>query len=268
MESSQIRSFTDRYLKQMDCQILEATPDYLITQLSIDADKDILNRPFYWMYVEKTGLDPQPAAFCFIFNRDGDLPEDLRGELLFHGSPRLSQMIQSAQKHGRYVRLYQSPSGWERFGSPSQSYTPWIGINFKVSYLCDRQKDRICSLGINLRTGEIKENFYTSTCQLTWTHKLPPQRHITNPRITVSEAVGELEYFLQEQLEAEDSHWAQEALERLELEWQQLEGYYPDDTQISDELLKEKKQRKRETIWQYHPRIEVSVINAGMFYME
>lgn len=267
MDQKEIRTFTERYLQHHDCQIIESAPTHLITQLSIDADKDLLNRPFYWMYVEKMNLQPQPARFCFIFDQENH-PPDLKGEYLFYGSPRFTQIMSSAQKHGQFVRLYQQPSGWSRYNYVSRPYTPWLNVNFKISYICDQKKDRISYLGIHLQNGTIREDFYQQVQNLSWTPKLPARRHTITPRLTIAEAVGELEYYLQEQLVNEDLTWAEQAKERLDLELSQLDSFYPDESAMSDEILKEKRQRRTETIWQYHPRVEVMVINAGLFYME
>jgi hypothetical protein len=269
MDQKEIRSFTERYLQYHDCHILESGPTHLVTQLSVQADKDLLNRPFYWMYVEKMNLEPTPARFCFIFDPDPEKrPADLRGEYLFYGSPRLTQLLNSAQNHGKFVRLYQQPSGWDKYSYISKPFTPWLSVNFHVSYICDQKKDRISYLGINLQSGEIREGFYQSILNLSWSVKLPAQRHITHPRLTIAEALGELEYYLQDQLQNEELSWADEAKERLDIELDQLEHFYPDETAMSEEMWKEKKQRQRETIWQYHPRIEVKIVNAGLFYME
>jgi hypothetical protein len=267
MDQQAVRSFTERYLQSHHCHLLESTPTHLITQLSVQVDKELLDRPFYWMYVEKMDLPPQPTQLCFIFHPE-EAPADLRGEHLFHGSPRLAQMMQSAQKLGEFVRLYQAPQGFDRHAYRSKSYTPWLGIHFKVSYVCDQKMDRICYLGFNLQSGEIEEGFYQRMQKLPWTSKLPAQRHTVSPRFPIAEAVGECEYYLQDQLENEDRTWAKQAMERLTQELEQLERFYPEKEQMTAELLKEERQRRRETIWQYHPRVEVEVINAGLFYLE
>ncbi|MBA4495714.1 YqhG family protein [Paenactinomyces guangxiensis] len=267
MDQKEIRSFTERYLQCHDCHIIESAPTHIVTQLSIHADKDLLNRPFYWMFVERMNMEPQPAQLCFCF--DADLrPEHGRVEHLFYGSPRFAQMLNSAQKNGQFVRLYQQPQGWERRNYISKPYTPWLGINFKISYICDQKMDRISYVGINLQNGEVRDGFYQMIQSLSWTSKLPAQRHILSPRLTIPEAVGELEYYLQEQIENEDLTWADEAMQRLEAELNQLDSYYPDETSMSEETRKEKKQRRRETIWQYHPRVEIKTINSGLFYIE
>ncbi|RAL26599.1 YqhG family protein [Thermoflavimicrobium daqui] len=267
MDQQKVRSFTERYLQAYQCHLIESAPTHIKTQLSIKADKDLLNRPFYWMYVERMNLPPQPAQFCFIFDPE-HRPAELRGEYLFFGSPRFSQMLNSAQKHGRFVRLYQQPLSKARNDFSSKPYTPWLGINFKVSYICDQKKDRICYLGMNLRTGNIVEPFYPKINSFDWTSKLPPKRHLIEPRFHFAESVDELEYYLKEQIEQEDPTWAYEANKRLELELKQLDHYYPELGKRTEEQEKERSQRRREIIWQYQPRVEVQVINAGIFYME
>lgn len=267
MDLKQLRSFTERYLHEMECQIVESTPAYIQVQLSISADKDLLNRPFYWMYVERMGIEPTPVQLCFVFEPD-QFPKDKRGEYLFFGCPRFTQMVRSAQKHGRYVRLYEKPKPIEPFFKPSKAYTPWLCINFKVSYVCDQKKDAIRSLGINLRSGEIKDNFYTTLKQKHWTNKLPDHRYTLPPAFSYMEAVSELEYYLHEQLEREDLTWAKKANERLKMELEQLEHFFPPSDSLTVEIKKEKQQRQDELMKQYHPRIDVHVINAGIFYFD
>lgn len=265
MDPRAVRSFTERFLQCHECQIIESAPSHIITQLSIQADKDLLNRPMYWMYVEKMNLPPNPSQLCFIFNPE-ERPPELRGEYLFHGSPRFTHMLQSAQKLGRFVRLYQQPAGDDRYTYVSKAYTQWLGVNFKVSYVCDQKKDQVRYLGVNMENGEIVEGFYQAIQGWEWSGKLPAQRHTVKTQLSLAQALGELEYYLQDEIEKEDLSWAEQAMDRLRAEMVQLEQFYPET--MSDELAKEKKQRQSETIWQYHPRVEVSVINAGLFHME
>jgi hypothetical protein len=262
-----LREFTERYLEANDCRIMESTPSYLHTQLSIDADKDLVNRPFYWMYVEKMNLPVNPMQLCFVFDPENP-PTDRRAEYLFYGSPRFRQLLQSAQKQGKFVRLYQEPAGRSPFSSQSKGYIPWLSVHYLVSYVCDQKKDRISAYGINLQTGQIKTNFEEQLHQYKWTHKLPEKRYTLSPRMTIQEAVGEIEYFLTEELTEEDHRWAEDAKQRLHDEIEQVNTYFPDETKQTDEQKSAKTARQRECIWQYHPRIEVNLVSAGLFYLE
>lgn len=86
MDPAQVREWTEKYLKLYQCPVIESGPSYLITQLSIEADKDLLNRPFYWMYVEKMNIPPKPVQLCFIFDPENH-PPDIRGKFCIMGPP-------------------------------------------------------------------------------------------------------------------------------------------------------------------------------------
>ena len=130
------------------------------------------------------------------------------------------------------------------------------------------KKDEILHMGIHLRTGEVLKHFYRRIQSRNWSPRLPARRHILPPLLPLAEAVGELEYNLQGYIEKQDLSWAREAMKRMEQELEQLHAYYPEEWRMSDSLHDEKKQRIRETVWQYHPRVEVEVINAGLFYLD
>ena len=40
--------------------------------------------------------------------------------------------------------------------------TPWLGVNYKISYYSDQTKEILYSLGINLMTGNLIEEFQES----------------------------------------------------------------------------------------------------------
>ncbi|MGI6126385.1 MAG: YqhG family protein [Planifilum sp.] len=262
MAADRIRRFTERFLTAHGCHFIEKSPNHLITQLSIEADKDLVHRPFYWMYVEKMGIEPQPSILTFVFDPQ-ELDQHDRGECLNPGSPRFLTMLEAAKKRGRFVRLFEESA--RPVGNPlsSRPYIPWLGVNFQVSYVCDQKKDVIHCLGINLHSGEIMEDFFREMKRRRWNAKLPANRHTIQPQLRIAEGVGELERFLQTQIERQDMTWAKQALKRMRIELEQLEHFFPEG-----ENNAEKEQRIRETIWQYHPRVEVEVINAGLFYLE
>jgi len=268
MDQNQVRNFTEKYLKLGKCQIIESAPTHLITKLSIKTDKELLNRPFYWMYVEKMNLQPNPAKICFIFDKE-NYPKDLSGEYLFFGSIKFERILTSAQKNGRFTKLYQLTSSWKT--KTVKQYKPYLAINFKVTYICDKRKDCLIYLAINLMTGDILEDFYHNIKNLDFDHKIPPNRTIPLPYLSITEAVGELEYFVQEKIQKDDHSWAKEAFEKLQVELQQLDKFYTvneNDKDKEKEKEKEKEKNKQEIILQYYPRVEVLVAQAGLFYLE
>lgn len=258
------RAYVTQYLEAMNCHVIESGPGHVLSQLSEQADRDLVNRPFYWSYVEKLGIEPQPVTLSFIFEPD-QTPDGIHGEHINAGSPRLQQIFRSVQKNGRYVRLYEDTPLNLRSPRGSRPYTPWLCVNYKIEWVCDRLRNEIHSLGIQLMDGSIRSDFYATLTKRTWTPRLPSHRFLTAPKLTPEEAVHQLEFYIQGYLEQIDDTWAVEAEERMQEELDRLAQYYEETP--SGTIEQEYERRKRETKWQYQPRIEVSVINAGLFYM-
>lgn len=266
MDQTQVRSFAERYLRAMNCQIIESTPTMIDAKLSIEADQALLNRPFYWMYVEQMNLPANPARFRFYFEET----EESSGfycDHLYYGAARFTQMLDSAQKQGRLIRLYQRSSPTDEKPHSAKGYHPFLAVHYQIAYICDQKKDRLHYLAIDLQTGEIYSSFYTWAKEQQWTQQLPPSRFLYPSQFTLHEAVGRLEAYLQREIEQEDHTWAEKAKERLANEYQQIASYYPAEHLLSDEQRQEKQQRLRESVWQLAPRIEVEVINAGLFHL-
>ena len=106
----------------------------------------LMNRPFYWHYIERTGGVPQPMQLTLI-TRPNEQTNKLKGERLHFGAPRLHQLFRSAQKRGSFIRLYEEP---ESPLNGNAALHPWLGMNVVISYECDRKKDDLVSLGLHL----------------------------------------------------------------------------------------------------------------------
>lgn len=68
MDRPTIESFVMRYLDSTGCQVAEKQDGYITVQLSPEADKDLMNRSYYWGFVERTGATPEPMIFTFVFD--------------------------------------------------------------------------------------------------------------------------------------------------------------------------------------------------------
>lgn len=96
MQQHEIRRFVERYFAANGCTLLEANDDYMTVQLTPEMDKELMNRPFYWHYIERTGGVPQPMQLTLI-TRPSERTEKLKGDRLHFGAPRLHQLFRSAQ---------------------------------------------------------------------------------------------------------------------------------------------------------------------------
>jgi hypothetical protein len=259
MQQHEIRHFVERYFRANECAILEANDEYMTVQLTIEMDKELMNRPFYWHYIERTGGTPQPMQLTLI-TKQTEKTKSLQGERLHFGSPRLHQIFRSAQKRGSFIRLYEEPDAFEHTHLPLH---PWLGLNVKISYQCDRKKDQILSLGLHLISGAIIEQFHELLQKRKLTPKIPDYCFTISPLIKPKSGIGRLEQYIRSRIAADDHTWAKKAKERWMEDLALLDHFYegveekPECYYIEKEALEQ----------QYKPRIIVSVINGGMFYL-
>ncbi|MDF2964124.1 MAG: hypothetical protein K0S39_5859 [Paenibacillus sp.] len=338
MNQSQIQDFVMRYLEAEQCDIVEKHPAYVTVKLSPSADKELTYRPYYWSFVERTGVAPETMTCTFIFDPEGhkaavqeaggsqpaalppqaapasagpapghgsaapgtqpDVPAGTPGtqqqpdsilgryfgfvptqvvarvpkdEVTF-GSRRLEQIFSAVRNKGRFVHLYEQFKP-EQKSSATLPYENWLQVNFKVELACDMKRSEIHSLGIHLGTGEIREQFQEMLQTKRLTPRLPARIFIIPDKITLPRAVIYLEEYLEHRLRGYDHRWAEEAGLRLKDEIDRIRSYYETLIQGADpekrpEVEAQYTNRKQEIDWQYRPRIQISVINCGLFHLQ
>ncbi|WP_338470232.1 YqhG family protein [Niallia sp. XMNu-256] len=258
MQQQEIHNLLERYFLANDCEILTNKPGYMDIQLTIDLDKELMNRPFYWHYLEKTGGVPNPMKLSLITDPN-EAPEGIKGENIHFGSPRLHQIFESTKKLAGYIRLYEKSASVQK----QTPLKPWIGLNLKVSYQCDRKKDVFHSIGLNLINGQFVENFHDNLLQLELTPKIPDYSFTLSPLIMPKSGLRRIENYLTTKIHQEDHSWAEEAKKRWQKDLNLLEHFYKDSEEIGESYEIEK-QALRD---QYEPKIIISIINGGLFYL-
>lgn len=331
MKAAQIRDFVMRYLDAEQCDILEKHPDYVTVKLSPSADKELTYRPYYWGFVERTGIVPETMTCTFIFNPEsykasqpaqpgpgmppvqasnpqgipqpqapgasspgvpgapqpqqdsilgryfGFVPTQVvarvpKDEVTF-GSRRLEQIFTAVRNKGRFVHLFEETNIDPRAKSfATQACESWLQVNFKVELACDMKRSEIHSLGIHLVTGQIVERFQDILKTRSLTPVLPAHVYMIPDKFTLPRAVIYLEQYMEEKLKAYDHTWASEARLRLEDEIDRIRGYYEPMLQSAEPEAKagiksQYDNRRQEIEWQYRPRIQISVINCGLFHL-
>jgi len=259
MQQEEIHQYLERYFEANECEVLENQPGFLTVQLTIDMDKELMNRPFYWHYLEKTGGIPNPAKLTIITDKNYT-SDDVKGEMIHFGAPRLHQIFQSTKKLAGFIRLFE-----ESIVPPNQQRPlyPWLGVNIKISYQCDRKRDVFRSFGLNMINGGLVENFqdYLQTKRLT--PKIPDLCFTLSPIIMPKSGLNRIEAFLKQEILSEDHEWAEQARQRWEEDLALLDHFYedleekPESYQIEKEALRE----------QYEPVIKIEIINGGLFYL-
>lgn len=229
MEQATVRRYIERYFQAFSTHVMESHPDYLSVTLPVEVDKDIGNRPFYWSWVEKMNLPYQPLVLTFFFNNQ--VPQGMRGESLHFGSARLGQIFASAHNHGRFVCLYEqtpftpSPASSLR-GKRSVPLIPWLGLNVKISFICDKKRDILCCFGVNLHQPRLVDDFYPFLKRLSLSPAIPDYHFTLDRRLSLDDAVILMRQETERIVAAQDPKWAEEARERLQEEIGILEAYY------------------------------------------
>jgi hypothetical protein len=230
---------------------MEAHPDYLTVKLPVEVDKDIGNRPFYWSWVEKMNLPYQPLVLTFAFDPDR-MPEGMRAEHLHLGAGRMQQIFASAKKHGKFVCMYEQIPGFMPHVGARRSapLVPWLGLNIKVSLLCDKKRDILLSLGINLHEPKVVHDFVPFLFRLTLSPSIPDYYYTLDRRITLHQAQAMAEQEVMQILQKEDQEWADSARARLDEELAILDAYYKElamrEQQEDSDSAKEERNRTEE----------------------
>ncbi|MFX3616373.1 MAG: YqhG family protein [Sporolactobacillus sp.] len=256
MQQAEIHDYLIRFFSASGCTLLSgSSPSGPIkVKLTEKMDQLLMNRPFYWHYIKQIGSTPETATLLL---RTNDQSEE--GEFLHFGAPRLHQIFDTAKKLGPYIRLYQKiPEG------RASALEPWIGINMKISYQCDLKKDRVSSIGLQLINGTMIEGFQDMLGKLDLSPRLPNYLYTLRPLITVGSGIKRIAGHIEDRLKAEPIDWANDAGSRWIHDQELLNSFYEHQDQKPESYFQEKEALKQ----QYQPRIEASLINAGLFYLQ
>lgn len=257
MQQQEIHNFLERYFTANNCELIENDNSYMTVQLTIELDKELMNRPFYWHYLEKTGGVPNPMKLTFITNKK-QAPDNLKGEVIHFGSPRLHQIFASTKNLAGFIRLYEN-----NHFSVQTPLIPWIGLNMKISYQCDRKRDVFYSIGLQLINGRMVEDFHDKLLKLPLKTKIPDYAYTLSPLIRPKSGVNRIQSYLTSRIEQEDHSWAEEARERWQKDLDLLHHFYENEEEKAESFETEKTALQE----QYEPKINFTIINGGLFYL-
>ncbi|RDU35132.1 hypothetical protein DRW41_19475 [Neobacillus piezotolerans] len=259
MLQEEIHKFLLEYFRANDCEVSGQSPGHLTIQLTEEIDKELMNRPFYWHYLEKTGGVPNPMSVTFITDPEKSPPE-LKGEQIHFGSPRLHQIFESSKKLARFTRQYHSHTSGMK-----TPLLPWLCLNVNVSYTCDRKRDVLRSVGLHLINGRIVEGFHEKLLSIPLTPKIPDYSYTISPLIKPKSGFVRVENYLRSGIEQEDHSWADAAHERWAKDEHLLDHFYEGLTVDDSESYRTEKTALRE---QYEPKVAISLVNGGLFYLK
>lgn len=259
MFPQQVHGYIKTFFQETDCQIIEEDEHYLTVQLTIDMDKRIMNRPFYWKYVESTNGVPAPCQLTLITDQN-HVSSDLRGEIVHFGSYRLNKLFNVTKELGKYVQMFERIHPY----AGQTILTPYLGVNYKVSYFSDKTREMLYSLGINLMTGKIIDDFQDIITQIDLVPDLPgkafPLQYIIKPL----RGIERLHLVIDNIIQLDDHTWEEEAKKRWKRDQRVLDYFYK-DVEEKPECYKIEAKALEE---RYSSKIKIEIINGGVFYLK
>src|SRR5699024_12391341 len=98
----------------------------LVVGLTEEMDKALMNRPFYWNYMETMNQKGKPMKLTFLTKNEN---RDEEGEWVTCGSPRLHQVAKHLKGQSQYTRLFQVMHIHEQ-----TMIHPWLVMIYCVRY--------------------------------------------------------------------------------------------------------------------------------------
>ena len=62
MLPQQVHSYLHNFFQENNSRIISNDEHFMMIQLTADMDKRIMNRPYYWKYIESTDTKPIPSS--------------------------------------------------------------------------------------------------------------------------------------------------------------------------------------------------------------
>jgi hypothetical protein len=260
MKQEHIKSIFESYLVTTGCEIHHSDNDCIQVKLSVEADRAIANRPYYWAFIDNMQQNPAPLSFTFWFSPphpEVNLPlEHTLSELITVGNGKLDLIIQQLQAHGRFTMLYEQPLS----ETSVDAYDPWLNVNYSLHFKSYSNRNDIYSIGLSLKTGEIIADFMDQIAPTTFSSTIAPSTMI-KPSISIGRAKQLVQIYIHNQLVSSNHSWAIHASELESHEEARLKKYYQEQGD-SELLLK----RTSEIRHLYSPSLHINIINCGIFH--
>jgi len=248
-----VQPFFTTFFKENHCSVKEDHA-LLHVKLSKEMDKALMNRPFYWHYVEATNQIGVPQTVSFSF--DGQIKDDKIISVHF-GCPWFQKV--KRYLHDNCTMIY----AYEAINRETKTMLqPWLLTNMLITYSGKNQKEELHSFGLNLINGTMHLNMMEKLNERSITTTIPDFCYTISPVITLQSGFKRIEQFVYKILTEKEHRWAIEANEALHEEIEMLQHFYrtdENDAQFQKEINAAKKRLL--------PTITMTVLSGGLLYL-
>lgn len=255
VNSFQIETFLKRFFTSHQCEISEEENGKLSVQLTVEMDKALMNRPFYWQYIESTGQVGEPKKLTLITD-----PKKIKddGEWIHFGSPRLQQIFSYLSKTAKFTHLYQ-----QLHVSTNTMLQPWLLLNICIVYEGKQKKEELFSIGLNLINGSFVFDMMEKLKNIQLSPTISNHCYTISPLIKIASAYLRIEKYLDNYILEKEHEWAVESYHLLQDEIMMMNHFY-EDKENEEEMKKE----MEDITARLQPKISYEVINGGLIYLK
>ncbi|WP_051343733.1 YqhG family protein [Alicyclobacillus herbarius] len=282
--------FCERYLQALGATEQYKSEFYMEYVLPLDVDKELSDRPYFWMWVEQTGQKVEPSVLRLAFTEEAAKREnqrlrdeawqraETRGmsdiermffrpptcELISLGSFRLEKIFDSLEKRGRFACVAPIHVG----SGADHRLIPWLMVNVMVSCKSDLTQQSYRSLAVCLENGQMIDRFYAYIKHIPM-RVIRSDELLHNVRLSISEAFAKVRDKLHQDILRSDMSWAIRAQENLKQELDQIDLYYDsllyDVSEEERAILEKERNRKRHELRERSaPRVEITFRQAAL----
>ncbi|MCY0876336.1 MAG: hypothetical protein OWT28_08720 [Firmicutes bacterium] len=214
-----LESFCLRYFTGVGATIYPSPPGTLCVELPREVDKELTDRPFFWMWAEAMNENPPNTVLYLTFTEDAvtDVaPAGAKVERITPGCYRMLRIMTSAKNHGAFAAAYES----------APVVTPYAVLTVKISYMSDRRKDVLEAFAVDLRDYQITANVMPDLLARQLHDDRPLATKILPVPVDFDQVFSLVMNCVQERVKNSDHTWAKEATKKLQGELAALDQYY------------------------------------------
>ncbi len=267
VQHNNLYDFCYRYFKHVGATILPSVTSTINVELPRDVDKELTDRPFYWMWIDAMNEMPPNTVLHLVFEGSDVQPKDPENpkpEMITPGCYRMQRILQSAKTRGMFAAAYEQ----------AQILSPFALFIAKISFISDLRQDFLESYAIDLRDFQIYGNVMDDLFQRDLRDERPTAAQVLPIAINMDQLFHIVNQCIELDVQARDHSWAKEARNRLNSELKRLDVYYDsvlatsnlDAEQIAS-YAAERELRKAEIIWRTEPKVEVRLTQMALIYL-
>lgn len=249
-----IQSFIKTYFTLNHCTVTEESSDILHVQLTKEMDLALMNRPFYWQYVESTGRSGEPMQVSYRLCQDVN---ETHATWIHFGSPQLHKMFAHLQQNAKITHLFEYIETTE-----NTMLQPWLITNIVVTSSGMQRKEQLLSIGLNLINGMMILDMMEFLEEKSFKPTIANHCYTISPIIKLNSGYERIENYIIDYIKQQDHQWADKSIALLKEELQMIEHFF--GNKKDSIVMKE----KEDVMNRLQPNISIDILNGGLFYMQ